>query len=147
MRDYNRLIRMSNVAAALGVAQLKKIRKLNNSRIKNARYLSGKLKGIAWLITPYRPEEARGVFHQYTIRIKQGRDKFIEYLKTKGIAAAPNYSLPIHKQPAYKKLGYGKYRLPEAERAAREIVNIPVHPALKRKDLEELINAVKSWKK
>ena len=139
--------RMSNVAAALGVAQLKKIRTLNNSRIKNARYLSAKLKGIDWLITPYRPKGARGVFHQYTIRIKRGRDKFIEYLKTKGIAAAPNYSLPIHKQPAYKKLGYGKYSLPEAERAAREIVNIPVHPALKRKDLDKLIETIKSWKK
>jgi len=98
-------------------------------------------------VKKYRPKGVRGVFHQYAIRIERGRDKFIEYLKGKGIAAAPNYSLPIYKQPAYKKLGYGKYSLPEAERAAREIVNIPVHPALKRKDLDKLLNTIKSWKK
>lgn len=138
--------RMSNLAAAIGVAQLKKIEELNRARIKNALYLSANLEGISWLVTPQWPRYARHVFHQYAIRIRENRDGFIGYLKKKGIAAAPNYPLPIHKQPAYKKLGYGRCNLPQAEKAAREVVNIPVHSGLKKTDLNKIVEVIRSWK-
>lgn len=139
--------RMSNLVAAIGVAQLKKIDMFNNARIKNAAYLSERLKRLGWLKVPYTPPGIKHVFHQYAVRIAQGRDKLMEFLKTKGIASAPNYPIPIHKQPAYKKLGYGNRILPEAEKAAREILNLPVHPALKKEDLERIAEAIISWKK
>jgi len=139
--------RMSNLAAAIGSAQLKKIDAFNRSRIKNAAYLSKGLKDIDWLTIPYVPKGRRHVFHQYTIRVKKNRNGLIEHLKKNDIASAPNYPLPMHKQPAYKKLGYARVSLPQAEKAASEVVNLPVHPGLKTRDLIKIVKAIKSWKR
>jgi len=139
--------RMSNLAAAIGLAQLKKIDLFNNRRRKNAQYLSGRLKDIAWITLPQEAKDSKHVFHQYTIRVDGGRDRLVAHLKNNSIEASVNYPLPIHRQPAYKKLGYGKCDLPDAQKAACQVVNIPVHPSLKKKDLDKIIKALKGWKK
>jgi len=139
--------RMSNLAAAIGVAQLKKINSLTKARIRNASHLSGKLKDIGWLKTPERPRGLKHVFHLYTVRVKKGRNALIKHLKKNGIDASSNYPLPIYRQPAYRKLGYGNQRMPNAEAASREVVNLPVHPGLTGRDLEKIVRVIKSWKR
>ncbi len=95
---YN--FRMTDVHAAIGLAQLGKLEKHNQARIRNAAYLSQRLNGV---VTPTAPEGSRHVFHQYTIRIANGqRDRVLE-LAESGVGSGIHYPVPIHmQQPAYK---------------------------------------------
>lgn len=131
--------RMSDVHAAIGLAQLRKLEQFNETRIANARYLSEHLRGV---IVPVVPEGRRHVFHQYTIRVPDGRrDAVLEGLKERGIGTAVYYPVPVHQQRFYRDMGYDLV-LPEAERASREVLSLPVHPGLSRADLERIADAV-----
>ncbi|MBN1922869.1 MAG: DegT/DnrJ/EryC1/StrS family aminotransferase, partial [Anaerolineae bacterium] len=136
--------RMTDVHAAIGLAQLGKLEHYNATRIANAAYLSAHLNGV---ITPVTPEGQRHVFHQYTIRVEGGRrDALAEHLKAQGVGSMVYYPVPIHQQTFYiSELGYGEVRLPETERAAAEVLSLPVHPALSQADLETIVAAVNSF--
>lgn len=131
--------RMSDVHAAIGLAQLRKLEQFNEMRIANARYLSEHLRGVG---VPIVPEGRRHVFHQYTIRVPDGRrDAVVDGLRERGIGTAVYYPVPVHQQQFYKDMGYDLV-LPEAERAAQEVLSLPVHPGLSRADLEKIVDAV-----
>ncbi|MFN3763821.1 MAG: DegT/DnrJ/EryC1/StrS family aminotransferase, partial [Anaerolineae bacterium] len=131
--------RMSDVHAAIGLAQLRKLEQFNELRIANARYLSDHLRGV---VVPVVPEGRRHVFHQYTIRVPDGRrDTVLDGLRERGIGTAVYYPVPVHQQQFYRDMGY-KPVLPEAERAAREVLSLPVHPGLSHADLEKIADAV-----
>jgi len=138
--------RMTDFQAAMGIEQLKRIDSLNRKRIHNAKVLSKGLKDLNFLKIPEVPTGRKHIYHQYTVRVKN-RGSFIEHLKTKGVEGVPLYPVPLHKQPLYKKLGYGKLRFPNAEAAAREVVCLPIHPGLTKKDLSTIINGIRSWGK
>lgn len=135
--------RMTDVHAAIGLAQLQKLDTFNKKRQENAKYLSNHLKGV---VTPVVPDGYEHVFHQYTIRVTNGkRDGLINHLQEKGIGCGVYYPVPIHQQTFYMKdLGYHQ-TLPEAERAAQEVLSLPVHPALSDDDLETIVNAVNEY--
>jgi perosamine synthetase len=88
------------------------------------------------------PKGYRHVFHQYTVRVADGhRDVALEGLKERGIGAGVYYPVPVHQQRVYVEQGYtGTF--PEAERAATEVLSLPVHPGLSRADLETIVVAV-----
>lgn len=131
--------RMTDVHAAIGLAQLGKLERFNEMRIANARYLSEHLRGV---VTPTVPERRRHVFHQYTIRVPDARrDEVLDGLRERGIGTAVYYPVPVHQQQFYRDMGYDLV-LPEAERAAREVLSLPVHPGLSRADLEAIVRAV-----
>ena len=131
--------RMTDVHAAIGLAQLKKLERFNETRIANARFLSEHLTGVT---TPIVPEGYRHVFHQYTIRVADGhRDAVLEGLRERGIGTGVYYPVPVHKQRIYVERGY-EGGFPEAERAATEVLSLPVHPALSSADLETIMTAV-----
>ncbi len=137
--------RMTDIAATLGLCQLSKLEQFNRKRIENAKILTDGLKGIKGLLLPRAEPNLKHVFHQYTVRVTQefgtSRDKLKEKLKGKGIATEIYYPLPIHKQPLYQKLGYNDH-LPDSERAAKEVLSLPVHPSLTREDLEYIIETL-----
>ena len=135
---YN--FRMTDVHAAIGLGQLEKLEQFNEARIANAAYFSQHLEGVT---VPTVPDDRHHVFHQYTIRVPDGRrDTLREHLKDNGVGTGIYYPVPIHKQTYYtQELGY-EVRLPEAERAADEVLSLPVHPALSREDLETIVGAV-----
>jgi dTDP-4-amino-4,6-dideoxygalactose transaminase len=134
---YN--FRMTDIHASIGLAQLAKLERFNQARIANARYLSQRLRGVT---TPVVPEGCRHVFHQYTIRVPDGRrDRLREELADRGIGTGVYYPLPVHKQQPYLDRGYSG-SFPEAERAAREVLSLPVHPALSQEDLEAIVAGV-----
>ncbi|MBN1874750.1 MAG: DegT/DnrJ/EryC1/StrS family aminotransferase [Anaerolineae bacterium] len=135
--------RMTDVHAAIGLAQLGKLECFNATRIANAAYLSANLKGV---VTPVVPEDYRHVFHQYTIRVKNGqRDALSQHLTANGVGNMVYYPVPIHQQTFYvNELGYDMH-LPETERAAAEVLSLPVHPALSQADLETIVAAVNSF--
>jgi len=132
--------RMTDVHAAIGLAQLQKLDRFNEARIANAHFLSENLRGV---VTPTVPEGRKHVFHQYTIRVPDGRrDDLIAYLKDHGIGCGVYYPVPIHKQTYYvNELGYD-VSLPEAEKATEEVLSLPVHPALSQEDLEKIVDTV-----
>ena len=134
---YN--FRMTDLQAALGLAQLAKLESFNEKRIANARYLTEHLRDV--IIVPQVRDGYRHVFHQYTIRVKGDRDQIVEQLRERGVGTGIYYPLPVHKQPVYQELGYTG-RLPVAEEMSREVLSLPVHPALSQADLERIVEVV-----
>ncbi len=135
--------RMSDVHAAIGLAQLKKIEKFNAQRQANAKFLSENLKGVA---VPFVPEGQTHVYHQYTVRVPGGkRDALRAYLQDRGVGSEIYYPVPIHKQSFYvSDLGY-KDKLAETEKVTTEVLSLPVHPALSSTDLETIVSAVNDF--
>ncbi len=127
--------RMTDIHAAIGLAQFDQLEAWTERRIANAAALS---RGITRFEKPTVRPEARHVFHQYTIRVQGDRDAAKEQLHRRGIGTGIHYPAPVHHQPLYRDLGYDETH-PEAERAAREALCLPVHPALSAADLERII--------
>lgn len=138
---YN--FRMTDVHAAIGLEQLHKLERFNAARAANTAFYNQHLCGVT---TPVVPEGYHHVYHQYTIRVPDGkRDALAEYLQQQGIGTGIYYPVPIHQQTYYtERLGY-RLHLPEAERAAREVLSLPIHPSLSRSDLETVVTAVNTY--
>ena len=135
--------RMTNIQAAIGIGQLKKLDKRNEKRIQNAHFLTEKLESVDGLVTPFIDKNVKHVFHQYTIRVKKMKNiKLSEKLMKMGIQTKIYYPIPIHKQILYQKLGF-KDNLPESEKAANEVLSLPVHPNLSQEDLDFIVKKVK----
>lgn len=133
--------RMTNLQAAIGIEQLKRLPELNQIRIANAAYLTEHLAGIQ---TPVTRPGAWHVFHQYTIRVPGNqRDALAAALRNAGIETRVYYPVPVHRQDAYSGLGLGLLELPEAERAADEVLSLPVHPGVSAPQLALIAQAVR----
>ena len=132
--------RMTDVHAAIGLEQLKKLGRNNKVRQENASYLSAHLKGV---IVPRVPKGYVHVYHQYTLRLPDGkRDALRTHLQENGVGSEVYYPVPVHQQSFYMaELGY-HLSLPEAERASAEVLSLPVHPALSQADLETIVARV-----
>lgn len=138
---YN--FRMTDIAAAIGLAQLNVIDEFNNKRISNANYLNEQLKNVEGIVTPKSPDNYKHVYHQYTILVEKGnRDDWVEFLTNKGIGTGIHYPIPLYNQPIYKKLGI-EGDCPLAEKAADNVISLPVHPSLTKEDLDLVVDAVK----
>ncbi len=135
--------RMTDVHAAIGLAQLPKLEQFNRIRQANARFFNEHLRGV---VVPTVPADRTHVFHQYTIRVPNGkRDALRAYLQERGIGTEIYYPIPVHRQRLYvEELGY-TVSLPEAERAAEEVLSLPVHPGLTLSDLEKIVAAVNEF--
>lgn len=133
---YN--FRLTDVGAALGLVQLERLEEWNETRIRNAQFLSGHIRRFE---PPVIQSGYRHVFHQYTVRVGENRDDVVRQLADRGVQTAVHYPIPVHQQPFYRDLGY-REALPESEAAAREVLSLPVHPALSRADLEKIVSEV-----
>jgi len=137
--------RMTEMAAAIGLAQLGKIDKLNNKRIENAELLTKGIKNVSGLTPPYVNKEMKHVFNQYVVRVEETcsmkRNELAEYMNKRGIETAVHYPTPIYKQPLYKKLGF-KIICPNAEEDSERVLSIPVHPLLTREDIAYILNTL-----
>ena len=180
--------RMTELQAAIGLAQLEKLEQFTEKRRTNAAYLSEHLS--PFVKTPTARDGYRHVFHQYTIRVpdESDRDVWAARLHERGIGTAVHYPCPIHQQPFYEeardlyriaaypldeeqlativKTPTGPLKnsngssagtlttarpvesapqfahLPEAEKAARQVLSLPVHPALSEDDLATIVREV-----
>jgi perosamine synthetase len=135
--------RMTDVHAAIGLAQLAKLERFNQMRAANADCLS---KGLEGVVVPTVPSGYRHVFHQYTVRVPGNqRDALARFLSDREISTGVYYPVPIHKQAYYvQQLGY-QLDLPQAELAATEVLSLPVHPGLQSQDLATIVSAVNSF--
>lgn len=131
--------RMTDIHAAIGRVQLTKVDGWTAKRQQNAAYLSA---GITAVPTPVTAPGAVHVFHQYTVRVADDRDGFVKALREEhGVGSGVYYPIPNHRLPSLAPFAPG-LDLPETEKAAREVVSLPVHPSLNRRDLDRIIAAV-----
>ncbi len=144
MLGYN--YRMTDIGAAMGLVQLKKIDAFNKKRIANATYLNNKLDDIKGIITPTTKSYCKHVFHQYTIRVtndyEMTRDNLIQKLTAAGIGTGIYYPMPIHKQPYYKSLGYNE-SYPVSEQLSREVISLPVHPSITQNEMDFISDVIR----
>jgi dTDP-4-amino-4,6-dideoxygalactose transaminase len=131
--------RMTDIHAAIGRVQLTKVDAWTEKRRANAAFLDAHLTGV---VAPPVAEGATHVYHQYTIRVPEDRDGMAAALKEEyGIGSGVYYPIPNHRLPSLAPYAPG-LDLPETERAAREVLSLPVHPSLSDGDLERIVTAV-----
>jgi len=133
---YN--FRMTDLAAAIGLAQLPKLPGFNDRRRAIAARYDAELRGV---ITPRVRAGVTHVFHQYTIGVRD-RDAFAEGLKERGVGSAIYYPIPVHRQKPFIALGYGEEGFPVTERLTERVLSIPVHPSLSAAEVATVIGAV-----
>jgi perosamine synthetase len=138
---YN--FRMTDLHAAIGLAQVQKLERFNNQRCQNAAFYNENLKGVT---IPFVPEYCKHVYHQYTLRVPDGRrDALREHLKSKEIGTEVYYPVPIHQQSFYMEMFGSKQHFAQTEKAATEVLSIPVHPSLTRMELETVAAEINSF--
>ena len=135
--------RMTDISAAIALAQLKKLTSLTERRQRNAAFLSQHLRGV--MVPPAAVEPSAHVWHHYTIRISNGRDDLAAWLRDRDIESGVYYRWPLPDHKLYKNLGFSSTGLPVARRLAAEVLSLPVHPALSDADLEYIVEAVNAW--
>ncbi len=131
--------RMTELQAVLGIGQLQHIDAWNDRRRTIAAFYDQHLRGARPVaITP----NSTPVYHLYTVRLSPGlRDAVRERLKEAGIETGIHYPTPVYRQPLYQRLGYND-SLPVAEAAAREVLSIPIHPALRDDEVRYVVEAL-----
>ena len=140
--------RLDTIQAAILRVKLKHLNQWNKKRNENAEYYNRSLRDIKDIIIPEVFSYNSHIFHQYTIRVSGNiRTKLVNYLNKSNIPAMIYYKLPLHLQPAFKYLGYKKGDFPKAEKAAEEVVSLPIYPEMSRKDQNFIIRKIKEFYK
>jgi dTDP-4-amino-4,6-dideoxygalactose transaminase len=132
LAGYN--LRMTDLAAAIGREQLRRLESFTATRRSNAAVLT---EGLADRVTtPVEADGAVHVYHQYTVRSGE-RDELAARLERRGVQARVYYPTPVHRLPTFAR----SIELKETERAASEVLSLPVGPHLTERDLEAIIEA------
>ena len=128
--------RMTDIHAAIGRVQLKKLARWNEKRRANAQFLTTHIQGV---VTPKEAPGAVHVYHQYTICVEgMDRDVFAEELAKRGIGSGVYYPIPNHRLPAFDR----KLDLPVTEQVALQCLSLPVHPSIHDSELERIVESV-----
>jgi perosamine synthetase len=133
MAGYN--FRLSNILAALGVAQMKHLDAMNESRRRIAGLYREALEKRE-IVLPVERAEAYHVYQMYTVKVpKECRTAMIAGLRAKGIGASVHFDPPVHRQPFYKEQGFKTDGLEITERLADSILTLPMYPQMSEADV------------
>ena len=139
---YN--FRMSNILAAIGVEQLKKLPEMNRLRRDLASRLTTALSDIKQITTPVELPENKHVYQMYIIRVDStiDRDDFVRRLNKKGIGASIHFYPPVHHMKPYLDSSQRKDDLPITEKVIQEIVTLPMYPQMSPDDLDYMVDSI-----
>ena len=137
--------RLDALQAAVLAAKLPHLEGWTQARRSHARFYNELLGGCD-VETPYESPDARHVYHLYVIRSRHRNDLLV-FLKSKGVDAGIHYPIPLHRQPAYVKLGYSDVHLPVSEQAAAEVLSLPMYPELTEAQIHYVAETVKQFEK
>jgi len=131
--------RMTEIQAAIGIVQLKKLPNFLDKRTRNANNLTTLLEKSEKIVLPPKLENRKPSWYLYTIRIKDAtedkRNNVIKQMHEKGIGAEAYYPTPVHHMPYYEQ-NFGKFNLPETDKAAKEVLSLPIHPNVTNDQVE-----------
>ncbi|MGH7700544.1 MAG: DegT/DnrJ/EryC1/StrS family aminotransferase [Gemmatimonadales bacterium] len=133
--------RLDTLQAAVLLAKLPHLAAWSAARRDHAAYYSQALAEVGAVRTPAVDPQNEHIFHQYTLRVER-RDALQAHLKARGVGNAVYYPIPLHRQPCFAHLGYREGSLPETERAARDVISLPVYPELTTAQREHVVRAV-----
>lgn len=136
--------RLDALQAAVLRAKLPHLAAWSAKRRENAAYYTAAFADLAEVVTPTVDPANESIFNQYTIRVPR-RDALKEHLAARGIGHAVYYPLPLHLQQCFAYLGYKAGAFPESERAAAEVLSLPIYPELTRAQLDEVVSAVRGF--
>jgi dTDP-4-amino-4,6-dideoxygalactose transaminase len=153
LRDYGRKSRYEHVTIGYnsrldtlqaGVLRIKLryLDKWNGMRRRCALMYGQELEKIDGVVLPVEKEGATHVYHAYVIRVKN-RDKVINKLADSGVSALIHYPIPLHLQEAYAGLGYNRGDFPVSEKAAAEVISLPIHPYLGMGEIKYIAKVLK----
>lgn len=138
MVGYN--FRMTDMEAAIGIEQLKKLEGFTKRRIKNSTYLIKEFSNVKEVQPPKVPEGFRHVFHQYTVQ-SSNRREIENKLSNGGIGYGIYYPVPIHKQKAFSNFKNNS-NLKISENVSKKVISLPVHPGVAKEGLEKIIDVM-----
>ena len=136
--------RLDALQAAVLQAKLPHLQGWSAKRRANAAYYDRAFADVPEIGTPVVDPANESIYNQYTIRTDR-RDGLQSFLKERGIGTAIYYPLPLHLQPCFAYLGYKKGSCPESERAAGEVLSLPIYPELTTAQLDEVIEGVRAY--
>ena len=140
---YN--FRMSNITAALGLAQLNKINKIIKMRREKAQLMSQKLAPIGGVMTPAPPDGFYHIYQIYTIRVLNGlRDRLLEHLAERGVMTKV-YFPPVHQTRFYRDELKYDCELPVTENIAQQVLSLPMYPSLTEEEINFIANEVRDF--
>ncbi len=136
--------RLDTLQAAVLLAKVKHLRDWAERRRKQAAAYDAALGAIDGVTAPPVHDGNEHVYHQYTIRAAR-RDDLKKHLSDLGIGCAVYYPKPLHLQPCFSEFGYREGDFPEAERASREVLSLPVYPELTQPQRESVVDAIRRF--
>jgi dTDP-4-amino-4,6-dideoxygalactose transaminase len=136
--------RLDTLQAAVLLAKLPHLAAWSAARRENAAYYTRGLTGIAGVRPPAVDPANEPIFHQYTLRAER-RDQLQARLKEQGIGSAVYYPIPLHRQECFAALGYKAGSLPQSERAATEVISLPIYPELTHAQMDHVIATIRGF--
>ncbi|HEG42714.1 MAG TPA: DegT/DnrJ/EryC1/StrS family aminotransferase [Phycisphaerales bacterium] len=135
--------RLDPIQAAALLVKLPLLDKWSAGRRKNAEYYNKKFKGSV-VVPPVVREDCVSIYNQYIIRVPK-RDELLAHLRANDIGCAIYYPVPLHLQECFGDLGYKKGDMPHAEKAAEEVIALPVYPELTNKMQDYVVETALSF--
>ncbi len=138
--------RLDEMQAAILRVKLRHLSDWRRARRSNAAEYTRLLQQVPGIMPPFEPEGCEHVYHQYTIRSEQ-RDALQQHLAAYKIGSTVYYPYPLHLQPLYASLGHKRGDFPHAERAAQEVLSLPMYPELRKDQIERVVEAIAEFVK
>jgi len=132
----------TDIQSAIGLVQLRKLEKSNNLRNKIFKKYNDEFEKIDWIKTPIHKSNIKSSCHNYTIKIDKNREQLIKYLDAIGISAGVHYK-PLYLHSFFKNM---KVDCPVTDSVWKKIVTLPMYPSMIEEEVNQVINAVKSFK-
>lgn len=146
-KAFGHNFRMTSLCAAIGIEQLKRVDDFNTARRKNAAAYNELLKPVAEknrIELPSEDERCFHVYHQYAIKVKHNkRDALRDFLKQKQIGSGVYYPAPLHSLPTFG----ARAKTPVTKQLCKEVLSLPIHPALTEQDVQTVAAAIKEFYK
>jgi dTDP-4-amino-4,6-dideoxygalactose transaminase len=136
--------RLDTLQAAVLLAKLPFLEQWSAARRAHASYFDQALAEVGEVRTPHVEPNNESIFNQYTIRAER-RDELQAWLSSRKIGSKIYYPIPLHLQPCFAYLEYREGAFPESERAAREVLSLPIYPELTEAQLEETALAIRAF--
>ncbi|SHG79533.1 dTDP-4-amino-4,6-dideoxygalactose transaminase [Chryseobacterium vrystaatense] len=138
--------RLDTIQAAVLKVKLAHLDEYSAARNKMADYYDEHLAGISEISVPKRSENSTHVFHQYTLKVKNGkRDGLQKYLAEKNIPSMVYYPLPLYRQEAFQQYVHEGFSLPITEQLCSEVISLPVHTEFDQEVLDYIISEIKNY--